>query len=231
MGSRVWWKKVDIVSQRRATTTCVNFDHDSLDHLKDNFGRLCHDDSYVRPTDVLIEGDVEVPEITQRQLWNALTKLKRTTTGPDNILFWIWKDHAELSHSSNHSSVEFIVINSLMAGSWKRANINPLPKVDFPKADSNYSGLNVTPVTARAFEKVVYHTHASTAVEECLTPTQFAYRQGVTVRMHKYLFNIMFINIWTIKTARQFVSLLWILAKHSIQLTIVYSLQNLSSYR
>ena len=96
MGSRVWWKKVDIVSQRRATTTCVNFDHDSLDHLKDNFGRLCHDDSYVRPTDVLIEGDVEVPEITQRQLWNALTKLKRTATGPDNILFWIWKDHAEL---------------------------------------------------------------------------------------------------------------------------------------
>lgn len=51
MGSRVWWKNVHLlhlVSQRRATTTCVNFDHASLDHLKDYFGRLCHDDSYVR---------------------------------------------------------------------------------------------------------------------------------------------------------------------------------------
>ena len=62
-------------------------------------------------------------------------------------------------------------------GSWKRANINALPKVDFPKADSDYKGINVTPVIARAFEKVVYHTHARKAVEECLTPTQFAYRQ------------------------------------------------------
>ena len=40
------------------------------------------------------------------------------------------------------------------------------------------SSNNVTPVIARAFEKVVYHTHARKAVEECLTPTQFDYRQG-----------------------------------------------------
>ena len=44
------------------------------------------------------------------------------------------------------------------------------------------SSNNVTPVIDRAFEKVVYHTHARKAVEECLTPTQFDYRQGVTVR-------------------------------------------------
>ena len=94
MGNREWWKNVDLVSQRRTKTTCVNFDHASLDHLNDYFGRLCHDDSYVRPTDVLTEGDVEVPEITERQVWNTLTKLKRTATGPDNIPFWIWKDDA-----------------------------------------------------------------------------------------------------------------------------------------
>ena len=45
---------------------------------------------------MLIEGDVEVPEITQRQVWNALTKLKRTVRGPVNIPFWNWKDHTEL---------------------------------------------------------------------------------------------------------------------------------------
>jgi len=66
MGNREWWKNVDLVSQRCAKTTCVNFDHDSLDHLNDYFGRLCHDDSFARPTDVLIEGDGKVPEITER---------------------------------------------------------------------------------------------------------------------------------------------------------------------
>ena len=87
MGSQDWWKNVDLVSQRLTRATCVNLDHASLDHLNDHFGRLCHDEGYVRPTDVPIEGDVEVPEIAQRQVWNALTKLKRTPTGPDNIPF------------------------------------------------------------------------------------------------------------------------------------------------
>ena len=35
MGNREWWKNVDLVSQRRAKITCVNFDHASLDYLND----------------------------------------------------------------------------------------------------------------------------------------------------------------------------------------------------
>ena len=54
MGNREWWNNVDLASQRPAKTTIVNFDHASLDHLNDYFGRLCHDDSYLRATDVLI---------------------------------------------------------------------------------------------------------------------------------------------------------------------------------
>ena len=45
---------------------CINLDHASLDYLNDYFGHLYHDDSYVTCTNVLIEGDVEVPEITER---------------------------------------------------------------------------------------------------------------------------------------------------------------------
>ena len=80
-----------------------------------------------------------------------------------------------------------------MVGSWKRANINPLPNVDIPKADSDCRGINVTPVIARAFEKVVYRTHVRRAVEESLSPTQFAYRQGgnymnasISIQHHVY---------------------------------------------
>ena len=159
--------------------------------IYDYFGRLYHDDSYLRPTDVLIEGDVEcgcgdvliegdveVSEITQRQVWNTPTNFKRTATGPDNIPFWIWKDHAELLTPEITQVWNLSLSTHSWPGSWKRANINPLPKVDFPKAHSDYRGVNVTPVSARAFEKVVYHSHARKAAEECLTPTQFAYRQG-----------------------------------------------------
>ena len=62
-------------------------------------------------------------------------------------------------------------------GSWKRANINPLPKFDIPKEDFDYRCISVTSVIARAFEKVVYHSHVKAIVEKNLSSTQFAYRQ------------------------------------------------------
>ena len=95
MGSRDWWEKVDSISQRRNSIS-INFDLDLLERLNDYFGKLCYDEGYTQTIDVQISHEVTVPEITKRQVWNALTKLKRTATGPDNIPFWIWKDYAEL---------------------------------------------------------------------------------------------------------------------------------------
>ena len=80
-----------------------------------------------------------------------------------------------------------------MAGFLEKGEYYPLPKVDIPKASSDYRGINVTPVIARAFEKVVYRTHVRRAVEENLNPTQFAYRQGgncmnalISIQHHVY---------------------------------------------
>ena len=101
---------------------------------------------------------MEVSEITERQVWNTLTKLKRTATSPDNIPVWIWKDHAELLTPAITQVWNLSLSTHSWPGSWKRANINPLPKVDIPKADSDYGGINVTPVIARSFEKVVHGT-------------------------------------------------------------------------
>ena len=50
-----------------------------------------------RPSsDVVIPPDVEISQITERQVWNILAKLKRSATGPDEIPYWFWGDHAEL---------------------------------------------------------------------------------------------------------------------------------------
>ena len=107
---------------------------------------------------------------------NAVTKLKRTATGPDDIPFWVWKDYAELL-----ATVKTQVWNlPLSTHSWMRANINPLPKIDpiIPNENSDrYRTINVTSVIARTFEKVVYHTHVQVVIEKNLSPTQFAYRQ------------------------------------------------------
>ena len=52
----------------------------------------------------------------------------------------------------------------------------PLPEVDVPKGKTDYRGINITPVIARAFEKCVYNIQARDAVEKHLSSIQFAYR-------------------------------------------------------
>ena len=47
-----------------------------------------------------------------------------------------------------------------------------------PVEDSDYRGIDVTPVIARLFEKVVHHTQAKSVIENILSHTQFAYRQA-----------------------------------------------------
>ena len=66
--------------------------------------------------------------------------------------------------------------SSTWPSSWKRANVNPLPNVDMPKDKTEYRGINITPVIARAFEKSVYNTHTRVIVEQSLS--QFAYWKG-----------------------------------------------------
>ena len=96
VGSGEWWKNVDYISQRRRKSINVNLDRHLLVELNDYFANLCQDTSYVEPTPVLIGDDVNVPEISEIQVWNNLKHLKKTATGPDLIPYWIWKEHAEI---------------------------------------------------------------------------------------------------------------------------------------
>lgn len=49
----------------------------------------------------------------------------------------------------------------------------------FPKWTTNdYRGISVTPVIARAFERITYQLYVKEVVEDKLSRNQFAYRQG-----------------------------------------------------
>ena len=46
---------------------------------------MCTDGDYVEPALLEIGPEVEVPEISERYVWNTLSSLKKTATGPDQI--------------------------------------------------------------------------------------------------------------------------------------------------
>ena len=95
------WLPIQIVvhgelSQRRRASCKVNLENSCFMDLNDYFAKLCSDDMYVETTPVTISNEVEIPVISERQVWNLLSALKRTATGPDQILYLVWTEHAEI---------------------------------------------------------------------------------------------------------------------------------------
>ena len=107
-----------------------------------------------------------------------MSSLKKTANGPDQIPYWVWKDQAEMFTPIITRLWNLSLATHQWPSSWKRANINPLPKVDVPVARRDFHGINVTPVIARAMEKAVYKIYAQWLVEEHLLDSQFAYQEG-----------------------------------------------------
>ena len=64
----------------------VNLDNSCLMDLNDYFAKLCSDDMYIEPTPVTISSEAEIPVISERQVWNLLSALKRTATGATRFL-------------------------------------------------------------------------------------------------------------------------------------------------
>ena len=111
-------------------------------------------------------------------MWKVLDGVKRTASGPDATPYWVWRDHAEILMGVVTKLRNRSLSPHSWPKSWKRANINPLPEIDVPKENSDYHSINVTPVIARVFEKVVYHLHTKVSFQNSLAPSQFAYRDG-----------------------------------------------------
>ena len=177
IGSHEWWKNIDTLSQRRQTSTAA-LDNRMIFDLNEYFSEHCTDSSYIQPTLMEIGPDVEIPNISERTVWNTLSRLKKTATGPDQIPYWLWKDQAEIFSPIITRVWNLSLSTHSWPTSWKRANINPLPKVDFPQGRGDYRRINITPVIARAFEKAVYLEYGQDIVEANLDKNQFAYRRG-----------------------------------------------------
>ena len=126
---------------------------------------------------MVVGSEIEVPEIPERLVWKSISNITRTATGPDGpdgIPFWVWKEHAEILTPILSNIWNLSLRTHTWPMSWKKSNINPIPKVDLSKEKSDYHCINITPVIARVFEKAVYNTFVKEAVEENLSTTQFA---------------------------------------------------------
>ena len=156
----------------------LSLDHAFLEELNDYFGELYTDNTYMEPEPLEIGNDHIIPEITESQAWKSLQQRRKTAAGPDGIPYTVWKDYGALLAPVITMVWNLSLKTLTWRRAWKKSNVIPLPKVDIPKEETNYRGINVTSVIARAFEKIVLRVHARDIMEEHLSATQFTYREG-----------------------------------------------------
>ena len=74
-------KRLTLTQRRRTSKThsIAGLDDESLAQLNDYFGRLCTDDTYVNASPIAIGSNINIPEITEHEFWNVLSKINRGT--------------------------------------------------------------------------------------------------------------------------------------------------------
>ena len=82
---------------------------------------------------------------------NSFRHIKRTAIGLDSIPHTVWKVHAELFALLLTKVWNLSFKTYTRPVSWKRFNIKPLSKVEMPKENSDYGGIDISPVLERAF--------------------------------------------------------------------------------
>ena len=87
LGSRAWWRKVDRLSMRKDKCSS-DPDNDFIFGLNDYFGDICFDREYSKPVPAEIDVNTPAPQLSTFQVFLALSRIKRTATGPDGIPFW-----------------------------------------------------------------------------------------------------------------------------------------------
>ena len=107
-------------------------DKDFIIGLNDYFGDICFDREYSKPVLAEIEVNTAAPRLSIFQVFFALSRIKRTATGPDGIPFWIWKDYAEIFTPVIENLWNLSLARQIWPSRWKEANINPVPKVETP---------------------------------------------------------------------------------------------------
>ena len=93
--SRAWWRKVDVLTHRKDKDN-LSLDKNFVQDFNTYFGNLCYDDNYISPTPMEIVHNASIPQLTTSQVFNTLSKIKKSATGPDGIPYWIWKEHAAI---------------------------------------------------------------------------------------------------------------------------------------
>ena len=107
----------------------------------------------------------------------ALARVKRTTTGPDDLPFWFWKGYAlELTPVITHI-LNVSLVSQQVPKIWKTASVRPIPKDTNISALDQLRPISVAYIIMRLFERLILDFELRKPVSCFIHSDQFAYKK------------------------------------------------------
>ena len=143
--AQAMWKTVKLVTGSKDQSNNKNIHNITATQLNAHYAKISHDPAYITPVEKRT-ASVNKRHFEEQEIHKAISDLKKTATGPDNLPYWILKLSAHflckpLTHLINKS-----LHNSYMPTQWKTATITPVPKVPSPKNPAEYRPISLTSI-------------------------------------------------------------------------------------
>ena len=186
--SQKLWKTI-----KKATASSNHSNGNLLDSLKIDYNQL---NSYF--VDVATDADYDpietanmvqtasgrcnqdtVDNLTDYDIFSLLKSIKKTSSGPDEIPYWVFRECAiELTPVVNHI-VNLSIGQGVVPSAWKKAYVTPVPKFTKTTDFKDYSGIrpiSVTPILCRMVEKIIVRKYLWPKLDDPQMQDQFAFR-------------------------------------------------------
>ncbi|MEL7308254.1 MAG: reverse transcriptase family protein, partial [Pseudomonadota bacterium] len=169
------WRTIKTIGRQGVPTS-----RRSLQINADNFSDFFS--SVFQNNDSVIHCDTEsgavVPTFSVFDIFVELKKLKRKSSGPDEIPFWIFRDFAWLLSPAITSLFNQCIAHGKVPVCFKKAKVIPIPKCRHPKTVSDFRPISLLPLLSKVFEKMISRMLILPHVAKSVDPAQFAFFPG-----------------------------------------------------
>lgn len=176
-GTRSWWSTINSITGRKSICQSISSIIDPAS-INEYFGEINTDPDYSLPEMLNIPEGTRVPTFTVHEVTQALINIKRTTSGPDDFPYWLFRDFGYHLAPVITDVFNASLLQHTVPLLWKEANIRPVPK-ELPFTSCNQlRPISLTNIIMRLFERLVYKNELSTVCANHIDLDQFAYRKG-----------------------------------------------------
>lgn len=181
--SKIFWNDVDNITNRKVNNKSISnaaFNGEQLNNeLANRSAKTEHKTTKVSIIDPVHSADVP-NQLQLIEIANAMRKCKRSSPGPVNIPFFIFRLFWDILAPLYLHVWNLSLRGGKFPACYKRANLTPIPKTANASKADDIRGISVTPLSARIFEKVVHKKWILPNIVRLGDPLQFAYRPKIS---------------------------------------------------